>query len=539
MLVLRPALIHAACARMVRSPFVQRDAGSFRPAVLALLSGLMLVSPARAETREVAPTGEPITSLSRLASLQAFGAPTPPAMTGHLPAVQDWHTRGGLRTLFVAASQLPMVDIRLTFDAGSARDASMGTDRSGLASLVASMLDEGTSTQDTDAIASHFEALGAQYSASAYRDMFAVELRALSDPAVLQPAVTQLLELLADAQFPSSSLERIRASTAIGQQQREESPASMASIRFWRELYGTHPYAEPSTGTQASLSRISREDLLAFKARYLVRGNASLAITGQLTPSQAQQLAEQISRALPSGPAAPALPQPVPVSQARTVQIPYESSQAQVILGQLGVDRQAADLPALLLANELVGGGDFNALLMKELRQKRGLTYGAYSSYVPMRVAGPFSVSFSTRSDQAQQAVQLAQQTLSTALEQGFTEAQFVEAQEGLLNSYPLGLASNENINAMLGMMGFYGLPSTYLADYPRRLQAVTRSDAQSALRRHLDPARLLTIVVGPVTTPSPATPATPVPISPETAPASQPDPAPTTAPSSDTGTPP
>lgn len=473
-----------------------------------------------ADDHQGPPAGGPIASLDRLHSLNT---PSEPA-TLRLPAVQDWRTRAGLRTLFIQASELPVVDIRLTFDAGSARDQSVVPGGSGLASLVASMLDEGTRTQSTDQIAAQFEALGAQYSAQAYRDMFTVELRVLSDPNLLQPAVQQLLSLLADAQFPEDSLARIRANLAVGQQQREESPAAMAGLRFWRELYGSHPYAEPPTGTAASLARISRQHLIEFKQRYLVRGNASLALTGQLTPQQARALAEQISQTLPAGPAAPPLPTPAALAQARTVQVPFASTQAQVVMGQLGLARSDPDLPAVLLGNEILGGGDFNALLMKELRQKRGLTYGAYSSFVPMHVPGPFSVSFSTRSDQAGTAVTLARQTLRQALQDGLDPVQFAEAREGLINGYPLGLASNASLNAMLGMMGFYGLPGSYLSDYPAQLQALTPAQVQDALRRHLNPDALLTVVVGPVAPAAAPEPAVPGPAAePESAPPPQP----------------
>ncbi len=466
------------------------------------LLGVVLASAAHADERAAPQSTGPIASLAQLSSV-AGDAPTAPAW--RIPAVQDWTDRHGLRTLFVQANELPMVDIRLTFDAGSARDAAIGPGLSGLASLTASMLDEGTSTQTTDQIAAQFEALGAQYSAHAYRDMFTVELRVLSDAAVLQPAVEQLLALLADAQFPDDSLARLRASTAIGQQQREESPAAMANIRFWRELYGQHPYAEPSTGTQASLLRITRSDLMAFKKRFLVRGNASLAITGQLTPAQARALAAQIATRLPEGPAAPALPTPAPLTHARTVRVPFASTQSQVVMGHIGINRKTPDLPALLVGNEMLGGGDFNALLMRELRKKNGLTYGAYSSFVPMRVNGPFSVSFSTRSDQTDAAIALAQQTIAQLLQQGVDEQQVAEVRAGMVNSYPASLSSNENINAMLGMMGFYGLPASYLADYPRQLQQVTAAQVRQALLRHVQPDRLLTVVVGPTTARTPA----------------------------------
>lgn len=472
---------------------------------ILLLSGLMLgmASGVYAEDqRAPVDTSGEIQALQHLSSIaQASAQPTL-----NLPKVESFRTRSGTTVLFVAAPELPIVDIRLTFDAGSARDGSIRPQLYGLASLTAQLLDEGTSTQSTDDIAARFEALGVQYSAAAYRDMFTIDLRSLASPQLLTPAVEQLLHLLKDAQFPQPSIDRVFQNAAIGQRQREESPSSVANIRFWRELYGTHPYAEPSSGTQASLKQIRRDDLLAFKSTYLVARNLNIAITGQLTLKQAKQLAEQLTQALPSGQPAPALPSPTSSQQARLVQIPFQSSQSHVVIGQLGVKRDNPDLPTLSVGNEILGGGDFNALLMKELREKRGLTYGAYSGFSAMRSQGPFSISYSTRADQASQSIEVAKQTLAQFLNQGVSESMVQEAKEGILNSYPLSLASNQNINGFLAMMGFYGLPSTYLADYPKQIEQVNASAIQRAFMQYVQPQTLLTVVVGQSlpTTPSP-----------------------------------
>lgn len=461
---------------------------------LSLSFGLMPINLAHAEEdRSPSQSTGPITALAHLSSLQ--GQPT--AVVLRTPRVEDFKTKSGTRVLFVAAPELPIVDIRLTFDAGSARDVEIGSGLYGLASLTAQLLDEGTSTQSTDQIAARFETLGAQYSASAYRDMFAIDLRSLADANHLNPAVDQLLMLLKDAQFPQNSIDRVFQNAAIGQRQREESPATLGSIRFWRELYGKHPYAEPSSGTQASLRNITPAHIRQFKDQFLVSGNLNLSITGQLTLKQAKALAEQITRSLPQGQHAKALPLPLPVTAAKTIMVNFKSTQTHIMMGQLGLQRNDPDLPALTVGNEVLGGGDFNALLMKELREKRGMTYGAYSGFSPMRSNGPFTVSYSTRADQAAESIRVARQTLKDYLQQGADPTALAEAQEGLLNGYPLSLSSNASINAYLSMMGFYDLPASYLADYPKKIAAVTPEAVRAAFSKHVQPDQMLTVVVG------------------------------------------
>ncbi len=462
---------------------------------VGLLQLGLLLNPVHAEDHGSADASGPITALTKLSSLRTAATETAP----RFPAIQEWHTASGMRVLFVNAPEIPVVNIRLTFAAGSSRDTAVRPGLFGLASLTAQLLDEGTRSQTTDQIAARFEALGTNYSANAYRDMFAVELQSLADQGHLQASVDQMLALLQDAQFPAESMDRIFQNASIGQKQREESPESIASIRFFRELYGAHPYGEPTTGTQASLKKITREDLLAFRDRFLVAENASLAITGQLTAEQAHALAASIDQGLRHGQKADPLPDPVPLTAPRTVTVPFQSSQTHVLMGELGITRANPDLITLSVGNEVLGGGDFNALLMKELREKRGLTYGAYSGFSPMLQSGPFILSYSTRGDQAAQSLSVAQDTLKRFLQTGPDPEALKEAKDGLLKGFPLSLASNASINGYLAMMGFYGLPVSYLQNYWQSVASVTPEQVKTAFQTYVHPDRMLTVIVGQI----------------------------------------
>ncbi len=463
-------------------------------ALVVALSSTVAISPTWAdENHQVEPSDAPITSLSSLSSLSSVVNST----TLKTPDIQSFQTKTGTPTLFVAAPELPIIDIRLTFDAGSARDGELRPGLYGLASLTSQLLDEGTSTQTTSDIAKSFEQLGAAFSAASYRDMFTVNLRVLSDPAYFNPAIDQLLAILKDAQFPQDSINRVLNNAAIGQQQRKESPAAVVGIRFFRELYGNHPYAEPVTGTENSLKKITPQDIRHFKDTYLVANNLNIAITGQLNQQQAKQLANRISQSLPAGNKAKSLPAPTELSSAKTVAVPFNATQSHVMIGQIGINRENPDHYALAVGNEMLGGSGFNALLMKELREKRGLTYGAYSGFTPMRAKGPFIISYSTRGDQAVESIKIAKQTLNNFISQPLDQQLLSETKEGLLNGYPLSLSSNESVLAYLGMIGFYNLPTTYLADYPKQIAAVTSQDIQQAMRKYIHPEQMLTVVVG------------------------------------------
>lgn len=481
------------CARILKS--------GVSPRLLTIALAVSSISPLTIsstwaeESHQAQSSDAPITSLATLSSLRNIASPG--AASIKTPAITSLSTKTGTPALFVAAPELPIVDIRLSFDAGSARDSELREGLYGLASLTSQLLDEGTSTQTTDEIAASFERLGAEFSASSYRDMFTVSLRTLSDPAYFNPAIDQLLAILKDAQFPQASIDRVLNNAAIGQQQRKESPGAVVGIRFYRELYGKHPYAEPTTGTEASLKKITPQDIRNFKDTYLVANNLNIAITGQLSKEQAQQLANRISQSLPAGQKARALPAPQPLPASKTVAVPFNSSQSHIMMGQLGITRDNPDLYALTVGNEMLGGDGFNALLMKELREKRGLTYGVYSGFTAMRSTGPFIISYSTRGDQAVDSIRVARQTLQNFLSQPLDQQLLNETREGLLKSYPLSLASNESILGYLAMIGFYQLPTSYLADYPKKIEAVSPQQIQAALRKYIQPSNLLTVVVG------------------------------------------
>ncbi len=235
------------------------------------------------------------TQLKSIPLLQSLKI-THPQNQFHAPYVHELKNRYQIRTLFVESQDLPMVDIQLTFNAGSARDEEIAPGLFGIANMAAKLIDEGTEKYTANEIAHIFENVGARFSAQAYRDMFIVKLRVLSEPKKLEPAIAMLLEVLNHSTFKKSSINLVLSNTQVGQKQIQESPGRMMNILFYRALYGKHAYAEPITGTQRSISKITPAQLQQFKEQFLVAQNLNIAITGQLSPKQAQQLAEHKTR---------------------------------------------------------------------------------------------------------------------------------------------------------------------------------------------------------------------------------------------------
>lgn len=412
------------------------------------------------------------------------------------PYVQDLKNRYHVRTLFVESQDLPMVDIQLTFNAGSARDLEIGKGLYGLSNMAAKLMDEGTEKYTANQIVSVFEQSGAQFSIQAYRDMFIVKLRVLSDPQKLEPALAMMVEVLKNATFKNSSISMVLSNTQTGQKQLQENPSSLMSIRFYREIYGAHPYAQPITGTNGSLKKITAENLKQFRDKFIVAQNMNIAITGKLSAKEALKLSERIAGNINQGEKASPLPNPEAQNALKIVHMPYDSEQAHVMIGQLGTTRNDPERIALEVGNKMFGGGGFNAILMQELRVKRGYTYGAYSSFGFSQSPGLFSFSYSTRQDQLIDSIQVAHKALTDFIQQPIDPKQLKEVKAGMLRAYPNNYSSNASINAQLGLLGFYAEPADYLDQYPKLLEKVSAADVQNAIRRHLHPEQLTLIVV-------------------------------------------
>lgn len=439
----------------------------------------------------------PIAAMSTLSSLNDV---KPLTMT--VPQIQHFTTTAGVPVSFVSSNALPIVDIDLRFNAGSARDTSIRREGFGIASMTSTMLSQGSKSLDEDAFTQAVETLGINLNSRAYKDMFIVSLRSLSDDNHLIPAIDLMTQMLTEPSFDKQILARNKARLLVGLQQQKQDPSSLASLAFNQALYGDHPYAHPSSGTLESVPTIEQEDLLRFQKHYLVAENATLAMTGNLTLADAKKLAENITRDLPLGKAATTLPEPKPLTKAEHIHIPFASSQTTVLMGQLG-NKRATDPIAqqaqtnFAIGNDVLAGGDFNARLMTEIRQNLGYTYGISGSMTPMLARGPYQIGFSTRNDKARTAIDATLSVINETLKEGISASEMQLTKDNLKNSFPTSFASNAGINGLLGMMNFYQLPDSYLSDYIHRIEQVNLSGVNQTLKNTLKPDEFVIITVG------------------------------------------
>ncbi len=410
-----------------------------------------------------------------------------------LPDIQSWSTDSGTRVLFVQANELAMVDIRMVFDAGSARDEG----HPGVASLTNDLLDQGADGLDAGAIALGFEQQGAQLGGGIGRDMAWFSMRSLSDKKLLTPSFELFARVLAQPDFPAADFKRERQRALTGLEYKKQNPGMIASEAFYLNVFGEHAYAGAPEGTESSVAALTAADLKAFYRRYYVASNALIVMVGDLSAKQARAMSETLSAALSKGKKAEDLPAVSSLDSGKTVAINFPSSQSHVLMGAPGVRRGDPDYFTLYVGNHVLGGSGLVSRISQEIREKRGLSYSAYSYFAPLKELGPYMLGFQTRNDQRDEALKVLRDTLQTYIDDGPTEAELKSSVSNIVGGFPLRVASNSKIIEYLAVIGFYDLPLDYLVTFNDKVKAVTAEQIRDAYKRRVKVKDMVTVTVG------------------------------------------
>ena len=418
------------------------------------------------------------------------------AVTAQVQASQQihsWTTAQGAKVLFVEYNMLPMVDVRIVFDAASSRDGALP----GVAMLTNGLLAEGAAGMDAQELAERFESVGAQFDNGSLRDMAYVGVRTLTEDSYLNRAITTLADVLTRPEFPQAAFDRELARMKVSLEARQQSPSDIAEEAFFKALYGDHPYAQPSGGTRQSLEQITLQDIKAFYEQYYVASNAIIAMVGAVDREQAEKIVNRLMADLPAGnKPEPLAPVPDP-GQAKTIKIDFPSKQSHIYVGQPGMKRDDEDFFKLYVANHPFGGNGFASRLVDVIREDRGLAYSVSSYFSPMRERGPFIISLQTRADQTDEALSLLKAELEKYVAQGPEKDELENSISNITGSYPLSLDSNSKLLGSLAMMAFYDLPEDYLDTYIANVRKVDRGDVKEVLKSRIDIDKLVTVIVG------------------------------------------
>jgi zinc protease len=423
---------------------------------------------------------------------------TPPAPAApreaKLPQPVEKTLANGLRVIVVPKHDIPLVAARLLVKTGGAADPA---ERDGLAQLTATMLTKGTKARGAEQIARGVEALGATLSANAGWDATSIDL------SVMSTHLAKSMEFLADVArnptFAKDELDRERAQAIDSLQIDLGEPRVVAGVVAARLIFGGAPYGHNLAGTPASLGRITRADLVKFHSAHYRPDNAVLVLAGDVKAEDAFALAQTQLGGWKGGsrPASTAAASPSAVPRARVVVIDMpEAGQSAVAVGRTGIRRgDPAYMPAIV-ANSVLGAG-YSSRLNQEIRIRRGLAYGAGSSFDPRASVGPFLARTETKHETAAEVVGIIVHEMNRLSTADVPESELTPRKAALIGEFGQSLETTAGIVQRISSLALHGLPLTDINRYISGVQAVTAEQLRTFAGTNLPGENVNVVVVG------------------------------------------
>ena len=428
-----------------------------------------------------------------LAAGQPSAAPPKPF---HFPEAATKTLPNGLRVFVVTDHSEPAVAARLMIlSAGAVKDPG---DTPGIAKMTAALLTQGTATRSAQDIAQAIDFIGGSLDASADKDFSGVSLT------VVKKDLATGLDLMSDVvlhpAFQAEELERQRQQLLSNLTVQYSDPDYLASAVFARTLYGGSPYGWPEEGTPAGVKRFDRDSFAKFHDANYAPNTSLLAFAGDITPEEAFAAAEKYFGAWPKhdiSASAPPAPQAASGIHIWLVDKP-DAVQTQIRVGKLGIARNDPNYIPVVVMNRVFGGG-YNSRLNTEVRVKKGLTYGAYSSFSPHRSTGAFAVSTFTRTAATVEATRLAVDLIAQMSKGDITSKELDFSRDYLSGVYPIQSETAEQVANRVLNVAAYDLPADYNSTYPDKVRAVSLGQANDMARRYLQPNDLDIVLAGNV----------------------------------------
>jgi len=416
---------------------------------------------------------------------------TSPALP--FPAIEKATLESGMRVWTVRHTQVPLVAFMLLVRRGAASDPA-GKD--GLAAVTADMLDEGSGERSAIEIHEALARLGAQFDTDIGSDATVASVSVLSR--FSQRALGLLSDMIVRPALRAEDFARVRQLRLHRLTQLRDMPGALADRAFLRLLYGAHPYGHSPIGSEATLAAMTIDDVRAFHARAIRPAVATLIAVGDCDHDHVVRLAAEAFGDWSGGAGLDASDgAPVPQAPAITVVPRPRAPQSELRIGHVSAARSTPDYHALVVANTILGG-QFVSRINLNLREHKGLTYGARTSFEFRRLAGPFALQASVATNGTAVAIRESIGEIAGIRgERPVTADELALGIAALTRGYARNFETGEQIGRAAMQLALYDLPDDYFQQFVPRIEAVTADDVSRVTARHLDPSRLVTVVVG------------------------------------------
>ncbi len=414
------------------------------------------------------------------------------------PSFERRRLRNGLELRIVERHDLPIVTLDLVFKSG---ETSTPKGKEGLASIAVGLIDEGTKTRDALQIAGELAEIGSSLGAAGELESSTVSLTTLARH--LNHALDLYADVILNASFPEKQLERLKVQRLAQLKARADDAEQTAEAIFPRLIYGPdHAYGRPELGTATSVQSISRDDVVAFCSKIMVPANAELVVVGDVQPDS---IAAALESRLGGWAAGVAPPQP-PTSVANALAVARSTiflvdkpaaAQTVLTLGRIGAARKSPDVFALSLMNAVLGG-QFVSRINMNLREDKGYSYGAESSFSFLRGPGPFQAVATVQTAVTKESVvELFRELTNIAGERPVTDAELAFAKQRMIQGFPHRFETTFGVAGQLAILIAEDLPDDEFVRYQARVEAVTKAKVDRVAREYITPEKMAILVVG------------------------------------------
>lgn len=398
----------------------------------------------------------------------------------------------GIKAWLVQDKSAPAVSLAFSFAGGTASDPA---GQLGVSSLMATLLTDGAGTLTSQAFRQRQEDAAASVGFNASLDRLGGSLRVLS--ANREEGFELLRLALTQPRFDADMIEQRRAQTIASINQANQRPGSVAARTLMQTEFAGHPYANDPDGTPDDLRKLAQQNLEQRAAALLIRNGLVVAAVGDIEEADLARLLDHAFGSLPAGTPPPLPPEWTPPTRARTVVVERPVPQSTALLALPGVARDDPDWYAALAMNHILGGGGQQSRLFSEVREKRGLAYGASSSLRVYKRAALLVMSTASANERVAEALRVVKAELARLRVDGPTEQELADAKTYLAGALALALDSSGAIAGLLHSMQVDNLAPDHLTKRAALIAAVKIDDVRRLARRLLRDEALTTVVVG------------------------------------------
>ena len=405
--------------------------------------------------------------------------------------IQEVTSQGGISAWLVQEESIPFVAIEIVIDGGASLEDSA---KRGVTNLMMALLEEGSGDLGAREFQEAREGIAASFGFNAYDDSISISAVFLTENR--DEAMALLRDALIKPRFDTAAIERVRAQVLSIIRSDAQDPNSIASATFDAAAFGDHPYGTSIDGSAKTVAALTQDDLFEAHGNVLVQSRVYVGAAGDISAQDLGVLIDDLLGDLPMD--GPAFPSRVDFGLGGgTTIVPFETPQSVALFGHAGIKRDDDDFFAAFLLNEILGGRGVQSRLMREVREKRGLTYGVSSYLVPKTLSEVYLGSVASSNGTIGEAISVIRDEWALMAKEGVSAVELNQAKTYLTGAYPLRFDGNAKIAGILASMQWTGLTSEYIINRNDFVDAVTLDDINRVAAELLDPDGLHFVVVG------------------------------------------